>query len=98
MYINIFLSKALPNLPKLVLWFEKKPSGNPASRHFRAEPLTASSNTVNVAVEPFNQHDFLGPKMKLIITHNFNTEQSFVTSRINVSLKSYIQAVNRAMF
>jgi hypothetical protein len=28
-YTNIFLSKALQNLPKLGFWFENKPSGNP---------------------------------------------------------------------
>jgi hypothetical protein len=29
-YANIFHSNALQNVPKLGLWFENKPSGNPA--------------------------------------------------------------------
>jgi hypothetical protein len=28
-YIKIFQPKALQNVPKLVFWFENKPSGNP---------------------------------------------------------------------
>jgi hypothetical protein len=34
MYINIFQSKALQNLPK---WFENKQSGNPATRCVRTK-------------------------------------------------------------
>jgi hypothetical protein len=35
-YINIFLSKALQNLPKLEFMVEKKPSGNPDHDHARS--------------------------------------------------------------
>jgi hypothetical protein len=42
-HINILPSKALQNLPNLKFWFEKTPSGNPASlqeiRGFAKIPL-----------------------------------------------------------
>jgi hypothetical protein len=39
-YVNIFQSKALKNLPKLGFWFENKPSGNPGAASSRKGRLS----------------------------------------------------------